>query len=310
MGLSRRILLKASRSRFLAEQLPRFRFIRRAVKRFVAGERIEDALNEAARLGKEGFSTVITYLGENVEDELEAEGVTNRYLEVLDRIEKHDLESQISVKLTQLGLDIDRELCRGNLGRLAARAAGTGSLVWIDMESSDYTDGTLAIYEEVSSAGGATGICLQSYLIRTGEDVARLLDRKRAIRLVKGAYMESPVIAFPAKREVDSNFRALALAILEGGGNRDLLGLGTHDDDLIRSILSERGIDDRWGGLEIQMLYGIRVESQRRWLAEGIPVRILLSYGEAWYAWYVRRLAERPANLWFVLRNLFGIFSS
>ncbi|MFC1529828.1 proline dehydrogenase family protein [Gemmatimonadota bacterium] len=310
MGLTRQILLRASTSRLLAEYLPRLRFIRRAVKRFVPGEQIEDALTEAARLGQEGFSTVITYLGEYVNDAVEAKAVTDRYLDVLDRTAKQELDAQISVKLTQLGLDIDPELCRENLGQLAAKASETGSMVWIDMESSDCTDVTLEIYREVSAAGGKAGICLQSYLRRTAGDLAGLLDRGRAIRLVKGAYREPPAISFPAKREVDDMFRELAHAIMKGGGDTGLLALGTHDDRLVESILAGRGSDRRQVQVEIQMLYGIRVESQRHWLSEGIPVRILLSYGEAWYPWYVRRLAERPANLWFVLRNLFGIFSS
>ncbi len=309
MGLTRRILLRASTSRLLAEHLPRLRFIRRAVKRFVSGERIEEALAVAERLGQEGFSTVITYLGENVSDAAEAKAVTDRYLDVLALIAKQGLDTQLSVKLTQLGLDLEPSLCRENLAHLAAKASETGSLVWIDMESSDYTDVTLELYREISGSGGQVGTCLQSYLRRTAGDLAGLLDRGRAIRLVKGAYQESPEIAFPAKREVDSSFQELALTIMEQGGEGTLLGLGTHDDELIGAIVAGTGSGGRPGGVEIQMLYGIRIEAQRRWLSEGIPVRILLSYGEAWYPWYVRRLAERPANLWFVLRNLSGIFS-
>ena len=306
MGLSRNILLWASTNKWASTHLSRYRFVRRAVKRFVPGETEEDALAEALRLEQDGFTTMLTFLGENVTETAEATAVTRRYLALLDLIHERGLDSQVSIKLTQLGLDIHRDDCRDNLMLLAERAADTGSMVWIDMESSTCTDITLDLFRVSLEAHGSTGLCLQSYLKRSADDLDSLLHLHPAIRLVKGAYQEPADIAFPSRSDVDTNFRDLALRIIEEGTGRGLLALGTHDEELVDGIVDvvrNTGIED--SGLEIQMIHGIGRRAQRRWLSEGLHVRILLCYGDAWYAWFMRRLAERPANIWFVLRNIF-----
>ncbi len=306
MGLSRKILLRASTNRWISTHLPRYRFMRRAVKRFVPGETAEEALAEAFRLERDGFTTLLTFLGENVTDAAEASAVTDRYLKLLDLIDERGLDSQISIKLTQLGLDIDHDLCCDNLMLLVLKAADTGSMVWIDMESSACTDVTLDLFRGSLEAHESIGICLQSYLRRTAGDLDTLLHLHPAIRLVKGAYQEPADIAFPSRSDVDANFRDLALRIVEEGAGRGLLALGTHDEGLVDEIVESAGkAGDDGSGLEIQMIHGIGRRAQRRWLSEGLRVRILLCYGDAWYSWFVRRLAERPANIWFVLRNIF-----
>jgi len=306
MGLSRNILLRASTNRWISTHLPRYRFMRRAVKRFVPGETAEEALAEAFRLERDGFTTLLTFLGENVTDAAEASAVTDRYLKLLDLIDERGLDSQISIKLTQLGLDIDHDRCRDNLMLLVLKAADTGSMVWIDMESSACTDVTLDLFRGSLEAHESIGICLQSYLRRTAGDLDTLLHLHPAIRLVKGAYQEPADIAFPSRSDVDANFRDLALRIVEEGAGRGLLALGTHDEGLVDEIVESVGkAGDDGSGLEIQMIHGIGRRAQRRWLSEGLRVRILLCYGDAWYSWFVRRLAERPANIWFVLRNIF-----
>lgn len=308
MNLLRPILLRVSTSRTLAQRLPRYRFVQRAVKRFIPGERLEDALLEAGELDRSGFPTLLTWLGEHVTTPEEAEEVTGIYLGALEEIERAGLDTQLSIKLSQLGFDVDHGLCREQLSRLAAGADASGSLVWIDMESSAMTAGTIDLYLELSEEYRNLGICLQAYLRRTADDLERLLDRGRAIRLVKGAYREPAATAFPSKGEVDSSFRDLALRVLERGHEGGLLALGTHDRSLVDELF-EHQRTERGPEVEVQMLYGIRDEDGRRWSAEGRQVRVLISCGDAWFPWYVRRLAERPANLWFVLRQLSGIFA-
>ncbi|MFC1545337.1 proline dehydrogenase family protein [Gemmatimonadota bacterium] len=276
------------------------------MKRFVPGETAEDALAEAARLELNGFTTLLTYLGENVSNEVEASSVTRRYLDLLDMIEREGLDSHISIKLTQIGLEFDRTLCLENLHRLASRADETGSTVWIDMESSTFTDITLDLFQEILNTNVHVGICLQSYLKRTADDLDALLPLSPLIRLVKGAYQEPSAIAFVSKNDVDDNFENLALRFISSGTGKTQLALGTHDEELIDMIIGKASeIEDDALMLEIQMLYGIGVQTQQRLLSEGQRVRVLLNFGEAWYSWYLRRLAERPANIWFVLRNIF-----
>ncbi len=311
MGLMRRTLLAASRSQALQRRAMRFRFVRRAVTRFMPGETLEEALVPARRLADEGIATVFTLLGENIDNPAAAGDVAAHYLEVLRRVADLGLDAEISVKPTQLGVDLGAELCRENLAALLERVAGTARTVWIDMEGSAYTDVTLNLYRRLRETGAPVGVCLQSYLRRTPADLEALLPLRPAIRLVKGAYMEPREIAFPSRREVDEAYYELARRLLAaaGGGAPDGVrgGLGTHDRKLIERIgawADGQGIGrDRY---EWQMLYGIQRGAQQ-WLAgEGFRVRVLISYGAAWYPWYVRRLAERPANLLFVAKNVFA----
>ncbi len=306
MALARSLLLAASRSPWLARQMGRRTFARRAVRRFLPGETLDAALEAARPLADTGIGAVVTQLGENLTTLAEAEAVRDHYLGVLDRIVERGLDCWPSVKPTQLGLDLSVDACRANLAALAARAEAAGAMLWIDMEDSSYVDRTLHLFRGLRERFARVGLCLQSYLRRTPADLEALLPLKPAIRLVKGAYAERPAVAFPAKRDVDSAFvtlgeRLLAVAAADGA----FPVFGTHDlrvlQRLARRAAELQLADGRW---EIHMLYGIRMADQRALAAAGRRVRTLISYGAHWFPWYMRRLAERPANVWFVVRSL------
>jgi len=305
VSLARSLLLAGSRSRFLAGLLRRRHFVGRAARRFMPGEELSDALEAARLLAPRGIGTVLTKLGENVTTLAEAEGVERHYLEALGQIERAALPAQLSVKLTQLGLDVDRAACERSLRALAARV-GDGSILWIDMEDSSYTDVTLELFRRVRGDGASVGVCLQAYLRRTPADLEALLPLEPAIRLVKGAYAEPPAVAHAKKRDVDAAYLVLATRLLErAAADKARPVFGTHDMRLVESIRARAaaaGIPQR--RCEWHMLYGIRDKDQRTLAASGEAVRVLVSYGSAWFAWYLRRLAERPANVWFVVKNL------
>jgi len=302
----RRIFLWAARNRWLRERLPRFRFMRRAVRRFMPGETLEDALAAALPLQAVGIATMYTRLGENLEHLAEADEVAAHYIAVIDKIVEAGITGEVSVKPTQLGLDLDPEICLAHLVRIAEHAAAAGSYLWVDMEGSAYTEATIQLYERLRATQPMTGICLQAYLKRTAADFERLRPLDPAIRLVKGAYDEKESIAYRDRRNVDSNFVGLSVAfLLEGRGRSIRLGLGTHDVTLIEQIADQvatAGIGR--DGFEIEMLYGIRADEQYRLAKAGYRVQTLIAYGEYWYPWYMRRLAERPANVWFALRQM------
>jgi proline dehydrogenase len=294
----------------LAETIPNMRFARRAVRRFMPGERVEDALAAAERLRDERVRVLLTRLGENVTTLDEAEGTAAAYRDVLARdAERGHVVGpiEISVKPTQLGLDQDPAACLRLCQRLAADAADLGQTwLWIDMEGSAYTDRTLDLAEALLAEHHNVGIAVQSYLRRSAADVARLLAHKPAIRLVKGAYDEPAKIAYRDAAEINANFLGLALMVAEAAavGNARL-ALGTHDIHLIehiRTLTEAQGIPR--DVLEVHMLYGIREQELRRLRDAGHPAYSLVAYGEAWYRWYMRRLAERPANVVFALRQV------
>ena len=306
MSLARRLLLRASRSAWLAHQLSERAFFRRAVRRFMPGEDLAAALAVAADLAREGIGSVLTQLGEQVTNRNEAAGVRDHYLRVLEEIRQRQLPAEVSVKVTHLGLDLNPKACLQDLLALAARAATAGSFLWIDMEESRYVDATLELFQAVRAAHASVGVCLQAYLRRTPGDLEALLPLAPAIRLVKGAYNESPDVALPKKRDVDAAYAVLAGRLLERAAQGDARAvLGTHDLGLI-TRLRERAlaVGAAPGAYEVHMLYGIRSREQRALQSEGVPVRVLISYGTHWFPWYMRRLAERPANVWFVVRNL------
>ena len=245
-------------------------------------------------------------MGRDLQDE--ASGVTEHYIGVLDRIAGRNLRCQISLKPTQLGLDLDGDLCLENLLTLLGKAGESGSLIWVDMESSAYVDRTLDLFEGARSAYENVGLCVQSYLHRTADDLERLIACRAAVRLVKGAYNEPSTVAMPSKNDVDESFIALGRRMLEaivaGGGGLPVFG--THDMRLLGTVFEHANhIGLSKSQYEIQMLYGIARERQRELAASGHRIRVLISYGSAWFAWYMRRLAERPANVWFVLRSVF-----
>lgn len=307
MGLGRNALLWASRNAWLRERLPRLRFVRGAVLRFMPGETLDAGLEAARRFQERGLPTTLTHLGENVATEPEAEAVVRHYLDGLDRVAEAGLDTEISVKLTHLGYDLDPELAHRNLARLIERAGQRDNWVWVDMEASAYVEGTLDIYRRALPLSPHVGLCLQAYLHRTAGDVDSLLPLTPSIRLVKGAYREPKEIAFTRKSEIGRNFLRLSERILDGTrrGRIRRFAVGTHDLRLIDGIEAKARADGLpTDAFEIQMLYGIRQADQFRLAAEGRPTRSLVAYGPAWYPWYMRRLAERPANVWFVLRNL------
>jgi proline dehydrogenase len=272
------------------------------------GEELADALKAAERLKANRITTILTHLGENIADEVEAGRVASHYLEVLEQVRAHNLDSYVSVKLTQVGLDLGEEACLKNLMTIVKRAAALDVWVWIDMEQSSYVDRTLRVYRKAREHYTKVGVCLQAYLRRTARDVQELLPSSPAIRLVKGAYKEPAAIAYPKKSDVDKNYLALATVLLDNViRNGVTLGIATHDKVLIRRIQHEaeqRGLSKNQ--YEFQLLYGIQSAEQARLADEGYRIRALISYGSYWFPWYVRRLAERPANVLFVLKNLFG----
>jgi proline dehydrogenase len=309
MSLLRKALLAGSTNPWLRERATRTTFVRKSVARFMPGERIEDAIRAATELKPQGITTILTRLGENLESADEFEEVTRHYLEVLDRIAAAGLDAHISVKPTQLGLDLDPALCERNLARLVAHAEERRNFVWIDMESSGYVDRTIALYRHMRAQTPRIGIALQAYLYRTEKDVESLVPLGAAIRIVKGAYLEPPEVAFPKKADVDRNFFKLCTRLLAPDARQPgaLLHIATHDiplaDRLAAHIAQEKVPASAY---EFAMLYGIQRGQQARLAAGGTRLRVLISYGEYWFPWYMRRLAERPANIWFVVRTMFG----
>jgi proline dehydrogenase len=300
----RKLLLWCAQNRWLATHVPRWRFAQRAVRRFLPGEGFDSALKAAVAFQAEGIGALFTLLGENVTDLEDANRVVEHYEEVLAA--SGDVHAEISVKPTQVGLDIDPAAAYANLERLARASGKARSFLWIDMEGSAYTDRTLDLYARLKAEHPHVGLALQAYLHRTVSDVARLLPARPAIRLVKGAYAEPPQIAFTAKKDVDANYLALCAFLQPEVKRRHVrLVLATHDSDLVARVwrFAEAAGIER-SQTEVAMLYGIRADEQRRLAREGFNVRVLITYGDAWYAWYLRRLAERPANMLFAARQL------
>lgn len=306
LGLLRTALLSASQSRWLRERAPQYRVVRKTAARFMPGERIDDAIETATALAGSGVGSMLSYLGENVSDRAEAEAVTTHYLGALDRIISLGLPIGISIKLTHLGLEIDSDLCYSNLAILIERAHGAG-MVWVDMESSRYVDATLEVYRRARTAYQNVGVCLQAYLYRTLEDLESLLPLGPSIRLVKGAYNEPPDLAYRHKNDVDENFFVLAMRLMSQEARMASVraAFATHDLKLIGQIveLTEASGASK-DSYEFQMLYGIQRAEQQRLVQAGHTVAVLIAYGEYWFPWFMRRLAERPANVLFLLKNI------
>ncbi len=308
MNPARTLLLWASRNAWLREHVPQWPFVQRAVRRFMPGEQLADALKAAHRLQESGFFTIFTRLGENILDIEAARAVREHYLQVLAMVQQHGLHTEISLKLTQLGLDLSFETALEYFLTIAREAAKRGNTVWIDMEDSRYVDQTLSFYQQARKSVSGIGLCLQAYLYRTEADLEQLLDKPVAIRLVKGAYKEPPEVAFPRKRAVDTNYLRLAerLLRLKKENPTHRVVFGTHDTAIIHTIIEKASrLELPPEDYEFHMLYGIATGVQQQLYQQGQRVGILISYGEAWYPWYMRRLAERPANVMFVLKNLF-----
>jgi proline dehydrogenase len=312
MSIMRSVLLAGAESTWLREKAVRYPFVRRSVSRFMPGESMAEALEASRRQEQErGTGTILTHLGENLASLSEADQVTRHYLELMDRVAAAGLNAQVSVKLTQLGLDLGVEACATNLLTLVDHADAHGNMVWIDMESSKYVDPTLELFARARQRSPRTGVCLQAYLRRTPADLESLLPLAPSIRLVKGAYRETADVAFPRKADVDERYFALARRMLQAEvPPGTFVGIGTHDERLVerlRAVIAERrgeGKARSTASYEFEMLYGIQRPLQARLVREGAPLRVLISYGEFWFPWYMRRLAERPANVLFVARSL------
>lgn len=306
MPIMKNILLWCSRNQWMSHRFPRFKFVQRAVKRFMPGEDLGAALAVSRSFQSRGISTVLTCLGENISDLNEAEKVRDHYLSVLDQIAEAKLPTEISVKLTQLGFDIDIEKTKTYFRQIAQKAATLNNFVWIDIESSGYVDTTIAFFKTMYAEFSNVGLCLQAYLYRTEKDWNEL-NNAPGIRLVKGAYRESASVAFPSKKEVDANYLKLALQMIEKAQNGKFLpAIATHDMKIVSAIKNTVN-EKKWSpaSVEFQMLYGINEDGQTMLAREGYKMRVLISYGSAWFPWYMRRLAERPANVWFVVKSMF-----
>ncbi len=300
MGFSREFVLK------VAEKPSMKRFIttraQGLVRRFVAGDDWTDALAAMERLAEDHLSTILDLLGESVATEAEADEAEQMILTILSRIRTEKKYPDLSVKLTQIGLKLDFENCRRRLETILDRAREAGIFVWIDMEESQVTETTLRMFETVRPGNPHVGIVLQAYLYRTRDDLEHLFPLEPKVRIVKGAYLEPPALAFPEKAKVDANYRFLVRRCLEVGTP---VAAATHDEALIRDIQTyvkeANAGPDRF---EFQMLYGIRPDLQRLLMRRGYRVLVYVPFGTSWYEYFSRRLAERPANLWFVARSL------
>jgi proline dehydrogenase len=302
MNVARDAVLWAAENRWLREHLPRYRFVRRSVRRFMPGEALDDAIAAAKRLQERGLPTMFTALGENVIELADARRVVEDYREAYDRVAAAGLDTEFSVKPSHLGLDQDPQTALANLEELAATATEHDNWLWLDMESASYVDGTLDLYRKLRAGRPNVGVCLQAYLKRTAGDVDSLMPLDPTIRLVKGAYREPRELVFGSHEVIDEAYRRLALLILARKGPLGRLALGTHDVALIRQIETDVGGRD---GFEVHMLFGIRQADLLRMAGEGYRARSLISYGTNWYPWFMRRIAEKPGeNTLLALRNL------
>jgi proline dehydrogenase len=298
----REVFLYLSRQPALRRWMEAWPPSHKVTRRFVAGDTLEEALAVCERLQGEGVFSTLDHLGENVRSIEEAYASCDAYVSALEKIAERHLSSTIAIKLTQFGLDLSQDACLDNVRRLEAKAKTAASRVEIDMESSAYTERTLAMAIQAGSGCGCVRVCVQAYLRRSAGDIERLNAAAVPVRLVKGAYREPPSEAIPRKQDVDANYVALMKTLLDRGVYP---AIATHDEKIIRQAIDYiriRGIQP--DSFEFQMLYGIRRDLQRKLTKQGYRLRLYVPYGTEWYPYFMRRLAERPANLWFVLRNL------
>lgn len=299
----RAILLYLSEKDFPKKILTGHSFGRKLARRFIAGDSLEDAVRAVRAINAEGFDATLDCLGESVHDASAAAEACEVYLGILNRLAAEGLRSHVSIKLTQLGMAIDEQLALRHLRDLCERAKQHHNFIRIDMESSAYTETTMRIFRTVNEPRDVLGMVIQSYLRRSARDVEELVHWGARVRLVKGAYQEPPDLAYPNKKDVDANFVKLTEMLLASGQYH---AIATHDDRMIeatKEMAAARGLGkDKF---EFQMLYGIRRQLQRDLLQQGFRVRVYVPYGKQWYAYFMRRLAERPANLLFLIKNFF-----
>ncbi len=298
----RALLLRLSESKRLAPLMMSNAVSRRVARRFVAGEKLDDALEAAREVNRALQLASLDLLGENVSDEAGARRAADEYIAIFDSIAQEHLDANVSLKLTQLGLDLSEDLCQELLEKIVAHAATQSNFVRVDMEGSGYTQRTVEMVKRVRSEYSNVGTVMQAYLYRTEQDVQELLAVGCRLRLCKGAYQEPPEVAFPKKADVDANYVKLMRILLASGIYH---GIATHDPAMIRATLDfVREKDVKRDRFEFQMLYGIRTDLQQKLVRDGYRVRVYIPFGVDWFPYFMRRLAERPANVTFFLRNL------
>lgn len=302
--LTRSVLIYLSRHEGLKEFAAHFRLFKKLTTRFVAGETIDEAVAAIRELNVEGCTASFDHLNESVASPAEAEAEVREYLDILARIDETGIKSNVSIKLTQFGLELDPELAYKNARMVVADAARRGNFVRVDMEASSVTQQTIDIFKRLRAEFGLNdvGIVLQSYLRRTYDDAVEMLKLRARIRICKGAYNEPPEVAFPDKKDVDENYVRVMQLLLSSGIYH---GIATHDPKMIAATIdfaARNGVGKE--SFEFQMLYGVRRDLQRQLAKDGYNMRVYVPYGKHWYPYFMRRLAERPANIWFVLKNL------
>lgn len=299
----RSFFLFLSRQRQLRHWMETSSVAHKLSERFVAGDSLQTAVEASRRVNGDGTRVTLDYLGENVHSLDEALISRDMYLRSLEQIASNNLDANVSLKLTQFGMDLSEDACRQNVRELVCAAAKRGNFVRIDMESSEYTDRTLRLVTDLHVETQSCGAVIQAYLFRSEKDIAMLCERGIRVRLCKGAYLEPAAVAFQKKEDVDANFVRLTQKLLSDG---TYPAIATHDERMIEATLefvkTNRIAHDRF---EFQMLYGIRRDLQKRLVADGYRLRLYVPFGEAWYPYFMRRLAERPANVVFLARNLF-----
>ena len=299
----RSTLLKLSESKGFARWVTSNQTTRKMSHRFVAGEELEEAIAAARACNDQGMLVSLDYLGENVATAADAQRARDAYLQVFNRIAEEKLNANVSCKLTQLGLDLSPEFCEGQVLSIVEHAAAQGNFLRVDMEGSAYTQRTIDVVKRVRSRSPAVGTVIQSYLYRSEKDIQDLLAVGCRIRLCKGAYKEPAEVAFPKKQDVDANYEKLTRLLLPSGVYH---GIATHDPAMISTAMrSAAELNVSKDDFEFQMLYGVRSDLQRRLVRDGYRLRIYIPYGRDWFPYFMRRLAERPANLAFFARNFF-----
>lgn len=305
MSMIRSALLWASQNHRMERVVRSSRAMRPLVSRFMPGETIEDVLRATQALRASSTPVIITYLGENVTTEAEADDTLAEYQRLVAALRPMRDAAHVSIKLTQFGWDLNRDRALDRVRILSEAVSASGSILAIDMEASPYVESTVTAYEDLARGARHVALCLQAYLHRTPADVQRLLAVQPYIRLVKGAYRETAAVALQSRAEIDARYRDLAVTLLRASTQGARVALGTHDLPLVQRIREDArslGVSDR--AFEIQMLYGIQDAGRRHLAGDGLKTRVLISYGKAWYAWFMRRLAEKPSNLMLVSRNL------
>ena len=304
----RSILLWLSRNKAIRGLITSLGLVQRAARRFVAGETVEEAIRVILELNAQGITATLDHLGENVETTEDAARATEDYLKALDAVGASGVQSHLSIKLTALGLDLGDEVCRANVACILAKAQAIGALVTIDMESTAYTERTLALYRNLRREFTNVGVVIQSYLYRSEADIAALCKAGSHVRLCKGAYQEPPIHAFPKKADVDASYVRLMKMLLspEARAHQTFGAIATHDVKMIEATrrYAQEQLVQR-DEFEFQMLHGIRRDLQKELAADGYGMRVYVPYGTEWYPYYMRRLAERPANIWFIVSNFF-----